>query len=1119
VTDRELLAEYVSKGSEEAFSEIVERHLGRVLATCLRALGDHQEAEDAAQAVFLLLVKKAGSISHGTILSGWLYLAARNVAMNALKRRARRAKHEREAGEMPSTAKNEHSQQESWTEVRPELDAALAALSGHQRNVVVMRYLYGKSQKEVAAELDCSRESVALATTRGLARLRDRLARGGAVVPVAVLGTLLLENGVAGVPAGLAASVTAVCLGKTAAPAAAVSLAQSAARAMVLVKIKLAAAVLCTVVAAGTGGGLAANRLLAAESATAPVIKNAPKNKWVKLKGSGGEKATYYSAPVYVPVLKSIMQWQPGGAPKVFDASAPGWKAHGPATREIQAKAEAVYGNYKWKGSSRKYGKVMNAACWDSKRKRLVFALYRMTVAYDPATKKWEDLKAKAIINGKEFSGGPPIFGAGACYDPVNDEIVTFPHWVPGSDLRYGRAEPRNVDRRDVDGRIGNHLGTLRFSFKDRTWRRVSDTFGSDEVRKARKQLFAIMKTVSDASDCAYGLRRGKGPGKPDAVAAALSKAASDMKKLEVPVIVKSEVGRAAKELESATAAAKKKDWAETVAAANRTLWVLNEEVIDGKLRVEPPPRCATAMVYDPEKKCIVMFGGRDGLVRNDLHGPGGGPGALNDTWVYDCRSRQWRELACPGSPPVQHRARLFYDPATKKTFLVNFVYNWKTRKPPFDAGVWSLDVDAAKWTQHLALKWNSQLNTRDAKYEVGFDPQRSLLVFTQFHGIRYGGSGKQEVYFMRLDLSAAPGKPAPARKPLPIRSQTIPADDPAWVAKLKTLPANQWVLAKPPRECGRRDWGNVACDPVRGHVYYFGGGHSTYQVNDVAIYAVGANKWSFAVGDHNDFLPPTGWGGTAMGYRGGKWAHHQRNQYVALDGRMFVGIDNPWFYDLDRGGVWRRRKLSDRKKEGPAPNESAVHVVSPDGRVMALLGQNMVSRMAKSHTGKSGFSSYDIYANTLKIRNVTAPFPSRVYEHRPLCFMPDKNQIFFYEHAGGKKFSSQKTWVFDIKTAKWTDLKPKNSPFSGPGSVRLAEYIEGQNAVWCVLTNRNMKKRTEYWVYSFKRNAWICMKEEGMNVGSPYGQAAYVAKYGVLVAVTKRTRVMRVDVDKLKWK
>jgi hypothetical protein len=328
-------------------------------------------------------------------------------------------------------------------------------------------------------------------------------------------------------------------------------------------------------------------------------------------------------------------------------------------------------------------------------------------------------------------------------------------------------------------------------------------------------------------------------------------------------------------------------------------------------------------------------------------------------------------------------------------------------------------------------------------------------------------------------------------------------------------------VSARPPRECGRRDWGNVACDPVRGHVYYFGGGHSTHQVNDVAIYVVGANRWSFSAGDHNDLLPPTHWGGYAMGYRGGEWAHHQRNNYVAVDGRMFIGsegLDLAWFYDLDRGGVWRMRKPGKRSKDKAAVSECAAHVVSPDGRVLGLLGQNMVSRMSGTNSGKSGLSSYNIYDNTLEIHDAPPPFPSHLYEHRPLCFVPDRNQIFFYEHAGGKRFARQRTWVYDIRTNRWKDLKPKNMPFANAGDTLLAEYIDGQDAVLCLIQNRKMKERVEYWAYSLARNAWSCMTEKGANVGDPYGQAAYVAKYRVMVAVPKHTRVMRVDVDALKW-
>jgi RNA polymerase sigma factor (sigma-70 family) len=260
VTDRQLLAEYRSKASEAAFSEIVRRHLDRVYATCLRVLGDRHEAEDAAQAVFVVLARKAGSLPRNTVLSGWLYLTARNAARDALKKRARRARHEREAAEMKPRQADRPA---NWEEIRPQLDVALSALSARQRDVVILRYLYGRSQLEAAEELGCSRESVALAATRGLAKLRGRLARRGVAVPAAALGGLLTEKTVSAAPAGLAAAVEAVCLGKAAAPAPVLAIAQGTVKAMSLAKAKLAVVLLASAVAAGTGGGLLARTMLA----------------------------------------------------------------------------------------------------------------------------------------------------------------------------------------------------------------------------------------------------------------------------------------------------------------------------------------------------------------------------------------------------------------------------------------------------------------------------------------------------------------------------------------------------------------------------------------------------------------------------------------------------------------------------------------------------------------------------------------------------------------------------------------------------------------------------------------------------------------------------------------
>ena len=141
MTDGELLTAYAERGSQAAFAEIVAQHAPRVYATCWRILGDAHAAEDATQAVFLVLARKTRGIGRGAVLAGWLHLAARQSALALRKRELRRERHEQEAAEM---REHESTGREiSWEEVRPQLDAALGALSGPQRNAVLLRHLYG----------------------------------------------------------------------------------------------------------------------------------------------------------------------------------------------------------------------------------------------------------------------------------------------------------------------------------------------------------------------------------------------------------------------------------------------------------------------------------------------------------------------------------------------------------------------------------------------------------------------------------------------------------------------------------------------------------------------------------------------------------------------------------------------------------------------------------------------------------------------------------------------------------------------------------------------------------------------------------------------------------------
>src|SRR5262245_8213719 len=91
-SDPELLARYTASRAPEDFAQIVSRHGGMVLRTCLRLTGRVQDAEDAAQATFLVLAQKAAGIREN--LAGWLHKVARDSAQHVVRERLRRARRE-----------------------------------------------------------------------------------------------------------------------------------------------------------------------------------------------------------------------------------------------------------------------------------------------------------------------------------------------------------------------------------------------------------------------------------------------------------------------------------------------------------------------------------------------------------------------------------------------------------------------------------------------------------------------------------------------------------------------------------------------------------------------------------------------------------------------------------------------------------------------------------------------------------------------------------------------------------------------------------------------------------------------------------------------------------------
>ena len=237
MNDRELIQAYARDGSPGAMAEIVERHWAKVYSACYRVLGEAHAAEDAAQATFIVLMRKAAGLAPETLLSGWLYLTAVTSAQQWRRAAARRAQHEKEAA--VAKARSGPELDETWDVLRPELDTLLAALPRPQREALVLRYFDGRSHAEAARELGCAVDTVHSRIKRGLASLRERFRRKGMHVGVAMLGTLLSEHALEAVPAGSVASFQAVCWGEQAAAPVALEVANAVLSVLAWAKIKV----------------------------------------------------------------------------------------------------------------------------------------------------------------------------------------------------------------------------------------------------------------------------------------------------------------------------------------------------------------------------------------------------------------------------------------------------------------------------------------------------------------------------------------------------------------------------------------------------------------------------------------------------------------------------------------------------------------------------------------------------------------------------------------------------------------------------------------------------------------------------------------------------------------
>jgi len=279
LTDGQLLQDYISRRDKAALAALVQRHGPMVWGVCRRVLSNYHDAEDAFQATFLVLVRRAASLGSPELLANWLYGVAHQTALKARATATKRKGRERQVTDMPEPAV---TQEDQWRDLQPVLDAELSRLPDKFRGVIVLCDLEGKTRKEVAGQLGCPEGTVASRLVRARIMLAKRLTQRGVALWGGALAAVLAQQAVsAGVPNSVVASTikaaSLLAAGKAAATAAisvkVAALTEGVMKAMLFTKLKAAIAIVLGLGFMVTGATILTFRTAAAQGNQPPAAE------------------------------------------------------------------------------------------------------------------------------------------------------------------------------------------------------------------------------------------------------------------------------------------------------------------------------------------------------------------------------------------------------------------------------------------------------------------------------------------------------------------------------------------------------------------------------------------------------------------------------------------------------------------------------------------------------------------------------------------------------------------------------------------------------------------------------------------------------------------------------